>query len=205
MAGKFKIVHQVPGRIRMKIPSAKGRPEELQSYKEVLSLIPGVEDVDINAVTGSVVLKYDPDRHSEFGAGFQNHVTKHHSESAKPHRSREPTNEIDKVAGMIEEEAEFLAEHSETARVIVEFCRKADRQIKVTTGNVLDLKMMLAVCVVGAVVFEIGASAAPPVWVTLALFGLNHFIEMQEQARQEREETEAQAAVTAAMMPAAAG
>jgi hypothetical protein len=197
----------------MKIPSAKGNPEQLQSYKEVFSLIPGVEDIELNPVTGSIVLKYDPDRHHEFGAGFTDHVNRHHAEPPKPHaeshRPRPPTNEIDAVAGMIEEEAQFLAEHSQTARVIVDLCRGADRHIKVATHNVLDLKMLLAVGVVGAVVFEIGASAATPVWVTLALFGLNHFIEMQEQAREQREEREertrdeAQVAATAAMAPAA--
>ena len=202
MAGKFKIVHQVPGRIRMKIPSAKGKPEELQSYKEVLLLIPGVEDVELNPVTGSIVLKYDPDRQVEFGAKFTDHVNKQNAEP--PRKPRPPTNEIDAVAGMIEEEAQFLAEHSEAARVFVDFCRKADRQIKVATHNVLDLKMMLAVCVVGAVVFEVGASAATPVWVTLALFGLNHFIEMQEQARQDREEEESRAVVATATVPAGA-
>jgi hypothetical protein len=29
-------------------------------------------------------------------------------------------------------------------------------------------------------VFEVGATAATPVWVTLAIFTVNHFIEMHE-------------------------
>ena len=33
----------------------------------------------------------------------------------------------------------------------------------------------------GFTIFEIGAAAATPVWVTLTLFGLNHFIEMQSE------------------------
>ncbi|MBL6614183.1 MAG: hypothetical protein ISP45_09245 [Reyranella sp.] len=179
---KLKIVHQVPGRIRMKIPSAKGNPEQLQAYKEVLSLIPGVEDIELNPVTGSVVLKYDPDRH-DFHADFTGHVDRH---NAEPRRPRPPTNEIDAVAQKIQQEAEYLAEHSRTARVVVDFCREADREIKIATDNVLDLKMLLAVAVVGFTIFEVGAAAATPVWVTLALFGLNHFIEMQTEAAEEQ-------------------
>ena len=179
---KLKIIHQVPGRIRMKIPSAKGNEAQLQSYKDVLSPIPGVEDIEVNPVTGSIILKYDADQHGHFRAGFHDHLDRHHSEP--PHgesraRPQPPTNEIDAVASKIQQEAEYLAEHSETARAVVEVGGRADREIRVMTGNVLDLKMLLAAGVVGFTVFEVGAAAATPVWVTLLLFGLNHFIEMQ--------------------------
>lgn len=183
---KLKIIHQVPGRIRMKIPSAKGNEAQLQSYKEVLSLIPGVEDIEVNPVTGSIILKYDADQHGHFRAGFHDHLDRHHNEPKKP---RPPTNEIDAVASKIQQEAEYLAEHSETARAVVEFCGRADREIRLVTGNVLDLKMMLAAGVVGFTVFEVGAAAATPVWVTLLLFGLNHFIEMQTEEFEEQPAT----------------
>jgi hypothetical protein len=176
LRGKLKIVHQVPGRIRMKIPSAKGNEEQLASYKEVLSLLPGVEDIDINPVTGSIVLKYDPDLNRNLHARIDNHLDGH---SHPPPRPRPPSNEIDAVAQKIQQEAEYLAEHSEAARAFVDFCGKVDHEIKVATKNVIDLKMLLAIGVVGFTIFEVGAAAATPVWVTLTLFGLNHFIEMQ--------------------------
>ena len=44
----------------------------------------------------------------------------------------------------------------------------------------IDLKILLAVGVVGLTVFELGASAATPVWLTLTVFSLNHVIEMQK-------------------------
>lgn len=182
MAAKLKIVHQVPGRIRMKIPSAKGNPDQLETYKQVLSAIPGVESIEVNPVTGSIVLVYDPDKNYDFGSGFTNHMNRHQPE---PPRPRPPTNEIDAVATKIQQEAEYLAEHSQAARMVVDFCSEANRQIKVATGNMLDLKMLLAVAVVGVTIFEVGAASATPVWVTLALFGLNHFIEMQQEAAEE--------------------
>jgi hypothetical protein len=176
LKGKLKIVHQVPGRIRMKIPSAKGNEEQLASYKEVLSLLPGVEDIDINPVTGSIVLKYDPGLNRNLHTRIDNHLDGH---GRPPPRPRPPTNEIDAVAQKIEQEAEYLAEHSESARAFVDFCRTVDNEIKIATKNVIDLKMLLAIGVVGFTIFEVGAAAATPVWVTLTLFGLNHFIEMQ--------------------------
>ena len=34
--------------------------------------------------------------------------------------------------------------------------------------------------IIALTVFEVGATAATPVWVTLAIFTVNHFIEMHE-------------------------
>ena len=53
-----------------------------------------------------------------------------------------------------------------------------DRNIKMATSNNLDLKMLLAVGIIGVTVLEVGATAATPVWVTLSLFALNHYIDM---------------------------
>lgn len=37
---KLSIAHQVPGRVRMKIPSAKGNTELLQQISETFAVIP---------------------------------------------------------------------------------------------------------------------------------------------------------------------
>jgi hypothetical protein len=38
---KLQIAHQVPGRVRMKIPSAKGNPALLQEIGDAFGKIPG--------------------------------------------------------------------------------------------------------------------------------------------------------------------
>jgi len=168
------IAHQVPGRIRLKIPSAKDNVDLLAQIKETFGVIPGIENIDVNPVTGSVVLYYDKDRHDEFHGAFQDQ----HGAGVPIAPHRPPTNEIDDLAEKIEREAEFLAEHSHAARVVVDFFKQVDRQIKIASNNTIDLKIVLAVVIIGVTIFEVGASAATPVWVTLVIFGLNHFIEM---------------------------
>jgi|SRR5215468_3957947 len=79
----------------------------------------------------------------------------------------------------IEAEAELLAGHSHSARVIVDFFKDTDRAIKILTTNLMDLQIVLALELAVATFAGIGATAATPMWVTLALFALNHFIEMQ--------------------------
>jgi hypothetical protein len=177
MKVKLQIAHQVPGRIRMKVPSAKGNPAMLQEIQDAFSAIPGIEQVVVNPETGSVVLKYGADRHDDFHAGFTHRCNEY--QGHVPGHGLPPSNEIDDLVTKIQEEADFLAEHSEAAKAVVDFCKHWDREIKVASGNLVDLKIVLCVGLVGCTIFEIGAAAATPVWVTLTLFGSTHFIEMQ--------------------------
>jgi hypothetical protein len=168
---KFDIAHQVPGRVRMKIPAAKGNPELLQQVADCFTAIPGIEKITVNPATGSVVMHYDVDQHDDFHGRFHHHVDQAGGYHA-------PATEIDEFARKIEAEAEFLASHSEAARAVVDFFKKADREIRLATDINVDLKIVLAAGLIGFTVLEVGAAAATPVWVTLTLFALNHAIEM---------------------------
>jgi hypothetical protein len=104
---KLHIAHHTPGRVRMKIPSAKGDPEALRQVADAFGVLPGVERVSVNVTTGSVVLHYDEDVRD-----FHNRL--HHSLRGV---NGPPPTEIDNLANRIEEEAKFLAEHSHMAKV----------------------------------------------------------------------------------------
>jgi hypothetical protein len=168
---KVDVAHQVPGRVRMKVPAAKGNPELLKQIAETFAAIPGIERITCNPATGSVVMHYDVHRHDEFHGRFQDHVE-------QAGASAPPLTEIDQFARRVEAEAEFLASHSQSARAVVDFFKRCDREIRVATDNCVDLKIVLALGIIGFTVLEVGTAAATPVWVTLTLFSLNHVIEM---------------------------
>ncbi|WP_024516189.1 HMA2 domain-containing protein [Bradyrhizobium sp. Tv2a-2] len=178
---KVQIAHQVPGRIRLKVPKVKENPELIEQIRQMFNVIPGIEQVTVNPTTGSVVLHYDTDRHDQFHGHLQHHTGGH---------DKPPNNEIDSLANKIEQEAEYLAEHSHTAKIVVDYFKDFDRQIKIATGNVIDLKIVLAAGIAGFTIFEVGATAATPVWVTLSIFALNHMIQanMGEDDDPEQEE-----------------
>lgn len=172
---KARIEHKVRGRIRLKVPAAKNDPAILEAYKQAFSSIPGIDKVKVKPETGSIVIHYDPEREKEFEQHFQT-ACGHHEfgvEAVEP-----PPDEINDLARKIEREAEFLAGHSELAKTTVEFFKKFDRELKITTGNTVDLKIVLAGGLAAYTFLEIGASAATPMWVTLGLFSLNHFAEL---------------------------
>ena len=178
----LQIAHQVPGRVRMKIKAGKDNPELLKQISEVFGAIPGIEEVIVNPTTGSIVLHYDADRHDEFHDNFSQHCAGHGAANAGAANGglHGADTELDKLTSSIEAEAEFLASHSHSARAVVDFVKKVDREIKLATNNTIDLKILFAAGIIAFTVFEVGATAATPVWVTLAIFTVNHFIEMHE-------------------------
>jgi Heavy metal associated domain 2 len=173
----LQIAHQVRGRLRMKIRAGKGNPDLLKQISETFGVIPGIEQITVNPTTGSIVLHYDADRHDEFYGTFQHHYGAHRQD-------RPPSTEIDELTRRIEDEAEFLAGRSHSARAVTDFVKKVDRKIKTGTNNTIDLKIAFAFGIISFMVLEVGATAATPVWVTLAIFTLNHFIEMHPQQAQ---------------------
>jgi hypothetical protein len=186
-----RIEHRVRGRIRMKIPHGRLNPEVLELYRETFASIPGIRSIDTKPDSGSIVIQYDPSRELEFEHHFRQRSNEHlDMTGAEP---TPPKDEVDELAGKIAAEAEFLAAHSKFARSTVDFCKAIDRELKLSTGNNIDLKIVLALGLAGYTFLEIGGTAATPMWVTLALFSLNHFVELHTDHRAELEQARARA------------
>jgi copper chaperone CopZ len=53
--------HNVPGRLRVKIPILRGRSSGINAVEDLLSNLDGIEQIKTNPITGSFVIYYDPD------------------------------------------------------------------------------------------------------------------------------------------------
>ena len=157
----------------MKIAAAKGDEELLDQITTALSAIPGIHQVSANPATGSIILHYDPEHHADFHLKLEDHARDH---IVVPRPA--PSNEAEELARTIEEEAEYLAEHSHAARIVVDMCKALDREVKRATNNAVDLKVLVPLGLAAYTFLELGFEAATPVWLTLGLFALNHFVEM---------------------------
>ena len=138
------IAHQMPGRV--KIPPARDNPELLEQIRRVFADMPGLKQSQVKPDTGSIVLRYDP----RDAAAFEAQLMQQWREvpplmPRRPQKPRDlPGNEFAKATRQIEAEAELLAGHSHSARVIVDFFKDADREFKMLTNNIVDLKIVLA-------------------------------------------------------------
>jgi len=172
-----KVAHHVPGRLRLKIEAAHDNPALLESLKQVFAGVPGIDAIVVKPDSGSLVLQYDPRLETEIEARFASHSSEHVEVS----RDR-PGDEIGRLASKLEAEAEFLAGRSQWTHAAVEFFKQFDLQIRAATGDAIDLKIVLALGLAVVTFVGVGAAAATPMWVTLVLFALNHFIEQHPPA-----------------------
>jgi hypothetical protein len=158
----------------MKLPHGSVNPEILDVYRETFAAIPGIRSVQTKPESGSIIIHYDPNRDAEFHRHFADACNQHLTMTPMAR----PDEEIDRIVNEIEAEAEFLAAHSKLAQTTVDFFRTVDRELKLATDNNIDLQVVLAAGLAAYTFLEVGGDAATPMWVTLALFALNHFMEL---------------------------
>jgi hypothetical protein len=183
MRHRAHVAHHSKGRLRIRIPSAKGNPEALEAIKRSLEPVHGVSKVTVNEAIGTVTVNYDPDAHDDFhehlstaDGSHQEHLHLHQTPEQQGLRS-----EVDECVEALEKEAEFLSSHSHTAKIVFDLLRKADLALKQSTGNNIDLKVVAPLGLAVYSFLELGFEAATPVWLTLGLFSFNHFVTLHTQ------------------------
>lgn len=63
---EIEILHAIPGRVRLRIPQIKHDPSLPQEVRSRLTLIDGIERVEANGVTGSVLVFFHQERMQSF-------------------------------------------------------------------------------------------------------------------------------------------
>lgn len=53
-------IHDIPGRLRVKSPVIKKNKKAAQEVEQMFETLKGINDVDINLLTGSLLINYNP-------------------------------------------------------------------------------------------------------------------------------------------------
>jgi hypothetical protein len=54
-------IHHTPGRLRVRIPDVKGNPHKGKRVEKLFTDVKGIDRINLNALTGSLVVNYDTD------------------------------------------------------------------------------------------------------------------------------------------------
>jgi hypothetical protein len=76
--------HRMPGRLRLRFPQLKGAEERLRDIQHLLSAIPGVREVELNSVSGSLLVLHDCEDATLFDAMREHAGVSIESASPKP-------------------------------------------------------------------------------------------------------------------------
>jgi hypothetical protein len=173
------VVHHIKGRVRIKVPAAKNRPDLIESIRKALEEVRGVNSAEANPLTGSLVLQYDPASHPT----FVQRLTKLGEETGLFGLVELQDADFNQLATDVRNESEYLATHSKTAAVIINEVKKANIGIKKASDNTVDLNVLVPLGVAVYSALAVGLEAATPLWVTLAIFSFHSFVALHSTDR----------------------
>lgn len=58
-SGVLEVVHALPGRMRLRMPSLRARARALAEFATSLKRLDGIQDVTVNPVLGTALVRYD--------------------------------------------------------------------------------------------------------------------------------------------------
>lgn len=122
--------HKTSGRMRLKIPSMKRKEEYFASLKEKMSELKGIKKIEVNPLTGSVLLTYTCDTKEII----------YHGESSS----------IFKIKGLNQSPSNIHQRVSATFKDI-------DKGVKGITGGEMDLGTLTFLALIGAGIYQIRA------------------------------------------------
>ncbi len=65
MNPRARVVHALPGRLRLRLPERRNEPDYFATLEERLGACPGVTALRTNHRTGSVLIHHDPEHHRD--------------------------------------------------------------------------------------------------------------------------------------------
>ena len=144
------VCHSTPGRFRVRVPSRKGNTAYFSDLKDQFTHLEGVNEVEANALTGSVVFTHTADLKAISMFAQENSLFRLIKlESGTPALSRN----------------------------VVKAFSDFDKKVKRFTGNELDVPGAAFLTLLGFGIYEISrGNFAAPAWYTAFWYSLNIFL-----------------------------
>jgi copper chaperone CopZ len=166
--------HHIPGRVRFRVPAAKGEEQRLRELSSAIAKVPGVNSVDYNPVTGSILIEYSPGEYRDLGS-----LDKSLNESGIPIEVKQRSVQQDDVSPSRNGRHHHPHHRkSHAAKVVDSFFRELDHDIRTATGNEVDLKFVMPLVVGVLGLISLRRTATTPLWLTLMIFAFHSFMNL---------------------------
>lgn len=168
--GSIKIVHAIPGRMRLKVADVRENPTLAGELQQRLTSLPGVRTVEVNARTGSVLILYEATAFASPEAL---------QELAKPLAEIFPGLEIREPQSWLSSTNGSGTAPSLT-QSITSFFAGLNKNIETTTGSAVDLRILLPVglFLLGLRSLLLTDNRPLPTWYDLFWFALGAYFMM---------------------------
>jgi hypothetical protein len=173
MAVDAYVHHHIPGRLRIRVPAAKGEEELLRKLSSAIAKVPGISEVEYNQITGSILIRYSWQEHSNLNsldAGLS--ASSVPIVMKKAISDEQPSNDRRRRRGR----------RSLAATKVDSFFRQLDKEIRSATDDELDLKFILPLVVGALGIYSLRHWSTTPLWLTLLIFAFHSFLSLHSPA-----------------------
>jgi hypothetical protein len=151
------IPHHIAGqRLRLKVANATH--QLLDEIRERVLGLPGVQSVDTNPTTGSILILYSSKDAIDFVQALFDRVT-------------------DLISFAPESQIQS-GDYSTTAVGLLGVVKRADDELRNNTGGRVDLKLLFPLAMVGLTIITLPTSLQTPLWLSFLMFGFSCFESM---------------------------
>lgn len=163
----ISLEHAVPGRVRVKVPRVRSDARFAQELRQRFATIDGVRRIEINPITGSVILHYDDDQMAPID--FLHAL-------ADAFRAAFPGLEA-RLEHWLREERQSTR-RGPLANRITDFCATLDAGVERVAGEGINLRVLLPISfvVVGLGRMTLTKRTPVPNWYDFFWYAFNMFV-----------------------------
>src|SRR5437763_896313 len=160
---RARLVHHVPGRLRLCVDAAKRDSARLSAIQEGLRVLPGVRQVSFNPTLGTLVIAYDPALSTTFAQSLAGYA----SANAL----------FDLPAPGAGDEAEAI---SAADRSLDKLASNVNRGVQSLTANTVNLKELFPFSLFLYAVFFVDKAVNAAQWLNWLQFAFSSYMELHQ-------------------------
>lgn len=161
---RAEIAHSIPGRVRVRVEGLKGNPSIADELRETLATLGGIDSVEINPRSGSVVLYFHPSNQATLETDL--HRIFPSLSDAGESGSTQPNG---------------TSWQRKAPEDIIQLFRKANQEVESATGGI-DLALLVPILLLALSILGFATSALKkgkfplPAWYDLLWFAFNTYV-----------------------------
>ncbi len=158
----IELRHAIPGRVRLRFPALKGQPDLSREVQKQLGALSVVRRVEVNPVTGSVLVLYDPADSAAI---------------AQLGRLMIPELDLEAMPGGADLATGNGLASASPAEAVAAFTRRLNERLEAATGGAVDLKFLVpASLFAGGLLRLVASKKVPsPTWYDFLWFAFGTY------------------------------
>jgi hypothetical protein len=165
-----RVVHHVPGRLRIKLTGVPVEAAYLAEVQRVLGNLPGVNSVHVNPASASIVVAYAPS-----DPVFCERLTQNSDVASWLSLESEDAT-LSGIDAALTAGVHYLEHHSRLAESIVCTAEQMDSSLRRASDGYLDLKVLVPLGLAVVTTLHKSRSRGTPMWLSVSTFAFNAFL-----------------------------